>query len=224
MLGNNTGSTASPAYNTISSYLDNAFSSTQGAMLYRSGTAWVALPIGTAGQLLTANGSGANPSWTTYTGSSSITTIGTLGTLTVSGSAYFGNIFTGSWYGGTIGVVYGGTGATSAAGANQNLTPSTATITQGTGLTVNWGTSNAFYLSLGANSTITTFSNAVDGQTITIEVKQNGGSYTLTWPSAVKWSGGTAPTMTATNGKYDVYTFIYNSSLAIYFGSYVQNY
>jgi len=125
---------------------------------------------------------------------------------------------------GTLTIGNGGTNSTNQQGANQNLTTATSTITQGTGLTVNWGTSNAFYLSLGANSTITTFSNAVDGQVITVEVKQNGGSFTLTWPASVKWSGGTAPTMTATNGKYDVYTFIYNSSLSIYFGSYVQNY
>ena len=78
ILGNNTSSSAAPAYNTVSSYLDNAFSSTQGAILYRSGSAWVALPAGTSGQLLTTGGAGANPSWTTYTGSSSITTVGTL--------------------------------------------------------------------------------------------------------------------------------------------------
>jgi len=302
IFGNNTSSSAAPAFNTVSSYLDNAFSSSQGAILYRGASGWAALPAGTSGYLLQTNGSSANPSWvaapsssgtvssfsftnangisgtvTNYTTTPNLTlslgaisptsvstntlTFGsTTGVLTAllgsvstasitgSGQAVFNSgpsisnaSFTGTFtlptsFNGALsassGVVSattltignGGTNSTNAQGANQNLTVATSTITQGTGLTVNWGTSNAFYLSLGANSTITTFSNAVDGQTITIEVKQNGGNYTLTWPSAVKWSGGTAPTMTATNGKYDVYTFIYNSTLAVYFGSYVQNY
>ena len=302
IFGNNTSSSAAPAFNTVSSYLDNAFSSSQGAILYRGASGWAALPAGTSGYLLQTNGSSANPSWvaapsssgtvssfsftnangisgtvTNYTTTPNLTlslgaisptsvstntlTFGsTTGVLTAllgsvstasitgSGQAVFNSgpsisnaSFTGTFtlptsFNGALsassGVVSattltignGGTNSTNAQGANQNLTVATSTITQGTGLTVNWGTSNAFYLSLGANSTITTFSNAVDGQTITIEVKQNGGNYTLTWPSAVKWSGGTAPTMTATNGKYDVYTFIYNSTLAVYFGSYVQNF
>jgi len=45
----------------------------------------------------------------------------------------------------------------------------------------------------------------------------------VTWPT-MKWSGGTAPTMTATNGKYDVYTIYYNATVGAYFGSYVQNF
>ena len=39
-------------------------SSTQGSILYRNGSAWVALAPGTAGQVLQSGGAGANPSWT----------------------------------------------------------------------------------------------------------------------------------------------------------------
>lgn len=35
----------------------------QGSVLYYNGTEWVALPPGTAGQVLTSGGAGANPSW-----------------------------------------------------------------------------------------------------------------------------------------------------------------
>jgi len=125
---------------------------------------------------------------------------------------------------GTLSIGNGGTNSTNQQGANQNLTTATSTLTQGSSITVNLATSNTFYLSLGASSTITTFSNPVDGQVVTIEVKQNGGTFTLTWPSSVHWSGGTAPTMTSTTGKYDVYTLVYNSTLGFYFGSYVQNF
>ena len=37
--------------------------STQGAILYRGENGWVALPPGTAGQILCSGGAGANPSW-----------------------------------------------------------------------------------------------------------------------------------------------------------------
>lgn len=63
VLGNATGSTAAPAYNTMSAALDDAISSTQGTILYRSATGWVGLAPGTATNVLTTGGAGANPSW-----------------------------------------------------------------------------------------------------------------------------------------------------------------
>ena len=147
ILGNNTSSSAAPAYNTVSSYLDNAFSSTQGAILYRSGSAWVALPAGTSGQLLTTGGAGANPSWTTYTGSSSITTVGTLtsgaigtGFTAIPNSALANNSITfgstsqalGSTISAINGVSIGGSSA--AAGTFTSLT-ATGTTTLATSLT-----------------------------------------------------------------------------------------
>lgn len=47
----------------ISSALDTAFSSTQGSVLYRNASAWVALAPGTSGQFLTTQGPAANPNW-----------------------------------------------------------------------------------------------------------------------------------------------------------------
>jgi len=178
----------------------------------------VALPIGTAGQLLTANGSAANPSWTTYAGSSSITTVGTLSNLTVSGNCYFANIQTGTWFGGAIGVAYGGTGTNTAAGGQRALTPATSTISASA---IDWSASNSFYKTLAANTTFT-FSNAQDGQVITICLLNTTSNYTVTWPT-IKWAGGTAPTMT-TGAHYDVYTIYYNATVGAYFGSYVQNF
>lgn len=53
---------------------------------------------GTSGQLLTSNGSGSAPTWSTFTGSTSVVTLGT--------------IATGTWNGTAIGAIYGGTGQT----------------------------------------------------------------------------------------------------------------
>lgn len=58
LLGDGTGFTLSG----LSTVLDS-ISSTQGSILYRNATQWVALAPGTAGQFLSTNGAGANPSW-----------------------------------------------------------------------------------------------------------------------------------------------------------------
>jgi len=35
-----------------------------------------------------------------------------------------------------------------------------------------------------------------------------GGTRTITWPGAVKWPGGVAPTLTATAAKVDILTLV----------------
>jgi len=53
--------------------LDNALGTTQGSIVYRSATAWVALAPGTAGQVLATGGAGANPAWSSSSGGGGIT-------------------------------------------------------------------------------------------------------------------------------------------------------
>ena len=63
------------------------------------------------------------------------------------------------------------------------------------------------YLTLTANCTLT-FPTAVGGQSLTLIIKQGGsGSYTVTWPSEVKWGNASAPTLTTTVGGIDVIGF-----------------
>jgi hypothetical protein len=119
---------------------------------------------------------------------------------------------------GTLPIANGGTGATTANAAQRALTPATSTISASA---IDWSLSNSFYKTLAANTTFT-FSNAQDGQVITICLLNTTSNYTVTWPT-IKWTGGTAPTMT-TGAHYDVYTIYYNSTAAAYFGSYVQNF
>jgi len=127
---------------------------------------------------------------------------------------------------------FGGAFTMSSAGkqaTNQNLTPNTTTVTSGSAVTIDWSKGNSFDLTLtSATAATVSFSNAVDGQVITIAIHQpaSGTATTVSWSgvSTIKWSGGTAPTQTATLSKTDVYTIYYNATAGAYYGSYVQNF
>lgn len=60
---NISGSTATPSDNSLTAIIDNALGSTQGSVLYRGASAWAALGPGSNGNILTAAGGSANPSW-----------------------------------------------------------------------------------------------------------------------------------------------------------------
>lgn len=109
VLGNNSGGTAVPSSLTATNVLD-FIATTQGDVLYRNGSIWTALPPGTNGQVLTTGGASANPSWTTVTGTGTvtsvatnngltggpITTTGTIGLATISSGTVLANITGGS--------------------------------------------------------------------------------------------------------------------------------
>jgi hypothetical protein len=63
LLANISGAAAAPSPSTLTLIMDHVIGSTQGAVFYRSATAWVALSPGTTGQILTTGGAAANPSW-----------------------------------------------------------------------------------------------------------------------------------------------------------------
>lgn len=63
-------------------------------------------------------------------------------------------------------------------------------------------------LTLDANCTIT-FPTAAAGKSFTVILIQDAtGSRTVTWPGTVVWPAGTAPTLTTTATKRDVFTFM----------------
>jgi hypothetical protein len=85
-----------------------------------------------------------------------------------------------------------------------------------TALTLDFNNGNNQLITLTGNCTFT-FSNPVSGAWYSLELLQDAtGSRTVTWPASVKWSGGTAPTLTTTASKTDVMTFYYNGTY--YFG------
>jgi len=93
----------------------------------------------------------------------------------------------------------------------------------GAGGTVNipFSSGNIVNLTLTASTTLT-FSSASLGVYILKVIQGGSGSYTLTYPASVKWSGGTAPTLTTTVSKTDIITLFYDGTT--YFGTYSLNY
>lgn len=96
---------------TITSMMDTAFSSTQGSVLYRNASAWVALGPGTSGQLLSSGGPAANPSWITASGTGTVTSVAAGGGLSASPSPITGS-GTLSLRTPTVQILTSGTGAT----------------------------------------------------------------------------------------------------------------
>jgi hypothetical protein len=78
-------SAAAVSGETLSALIDAAIASTQGDILYRDSSSWLALAPGTSGQLLTSGGAAANPSWTTAAGTGTVTS-GTAGQATYYGA------------------------------------------------------------------------------------------------------------------------------------------
>ena len=75
--------------------------------------------------------------------------------------------------------------------------------------TINLSSGTLFDLTLTANCTYTFPSSPVAGLQFILMQKQDAtGSRTATWPSNVRWAGGTAPTPTTTASRTDVFTFI----------------
>ena len=73
---------------------------------------------------------------------------------------------------------------------------------------------NAYYATT-QNTTFQDPSNAVHGAIISVEIAQGGTPYTVSWDTGAngyEFAASTAPTMTATANKTDIYTFRYNGS------------
>lgn len=101
--------------------------------------------------------------------------------------------------------------------------PSTLTPA-GTTQTIDWSTGDVQKLSMAsATGDVTvTLTNPVAGRTHKILITQGAGGHNVIWPAAVKWNGGTAPTITGTNGKTDQIILLDDGTN--YFGTYFQNY
>ena len=88
-----------------------------------------------------------------------------------------------------------------------------ATLTDGS--TVSWNalTQSVAKVTLGGNRTLGSASSGVTGQFISLLIIQDGtGSRTLTWNAAYEFKDDTAPTLTTTASKGDLFVFRYNGS------------
>lgn len=86
--------------------------------------------------------------------------------------------------------------------------------------TIDWNKGNVQYITLTGATTLT-FIGAAPGMRMILHV---AGAFTPTFPSSVRWSGGTTPTATATSGKKDIYTFVYSGKEGFYDGLASLNY
>ena len=71
---------------------------------------------------------------------------------------------------------------------------------------------NAYY-STSENTTISAPSNATEGAIISIEIAQGGTARTVAWNTVFEFASSTAPTVTATANKTDIFAFRYNGSV-----------
>lgn len=92
----------------------------------------------------------------------------------------------------------------------------------GTSKTVDFSAGNKQNLTLTGNCTLT-FTSPASPCSLVFKLVQDGtGGRTVVWPSSVKWSGGTAPTLTTGAGKVDLVAFYFDGTN--YFGTSSLNY
>lgn len=122
----------------------------------------------------------------------------------------------------TVSTSYAGLGAntfsgTQSLGGNLLVQPklqsyretfTTPAISSGT-LTLDLSGSNFFKVSLNAAITTLSIINTPSSAaaSFTLEFTADGTARTVMWPTAVKWPGGTAPTLTSTSSKTDTFVF-----------------
>jgi hypothetical protein len=71
---------------------------------------------------------------------------------------------------------------------------------------------NAYHVTT-ENTTFSAPSNAVEGAIISVELAQGGSVYTVAWNTVFEFAASTAPTVTATANKTDIFSFRYNGSV-----------
>ncbi|MRX48544.1 hypothetical protein [Pedobacter puniceum] len=119
-------------------------------------------------------------------------------------------------------VVNGGVGVAGTVTAKK-YTITAPTVAAAATTTLNLSEGNLFQVTLGTNISTLSLTNPTPG-TYIIEFTQDAtGSRTVTFPTTNwKWSGGTAPTITAGAGKTDIVTIIYDGTT--YYAAILQNF
>lgn len=98
-----------------------------------------------------------------------------------------------------------------------------ATLTAGASISWNLDDNQVATVTLDQSSTLANPSNQQAGATYVLIVKQPAGNnYTLAFGSDYQFAGGSAPTITASNGAVDVLTFISDGTNL--YGGYLQDF
>lgn len=109
---------------------------------------------------------------------------------------------------------------------NAGLIASSTTVADASTINVDWGKANTFTTTIAATGRTVTFSDVAVGESIKVLVCQDSsGSRTVTtWPAAVRWASGFAPTLTTTANKCDVISFFTATSTATIYGAATMNF
>jgi len=90
-------------------------------------------------------------------------------------------------------------------------------------VTFDWSADNKLKITLTENITAITFTPPAGPCNLVLEVVQGASPYTVAgWPAAVKWPGGTAPTISVGSGAVDIITFFYDGT--DYHGAFLQDF
>jgi hypothetical protein len=215
---------ATPSGANLASALTTALPDTKG------GTGLTALGTGVATFLGTPSGANLASALTSALpdtkGGTGITALGA-GVATFLGTpsgANLGTALTGTLAGAKVAAAVAGVSAGTISAADQSKLDGLQK--QGaaqavSALDIDWSLGGIYTKTLAAGANTFTFSNVLSGRCISVIV--TGAASTLTWPAAVNWAGGVAPTQTA-SGR-DVYTLICTGSagLEVFDGSVVQD-
>ena len=141
-------------------------------------------------------------------GSGKTLTVG--GTLTSTGTATFSGIDVngGAIDGTPIGASSASTGVFTVATASTSAKISQVAITSSSNA-VAWdaqAAANAYYATT-ENTTFSAPSNATEGAIISVEIAQGATPYTVAWNTVFEFAASTAPTVTATANKTDIFSF-----------------
>ena len=147
-------------------------------------------------------------------GSGKTLTVG--GTLTSTGTATFSGIDVngGAIDGAPIGANSASTGVFTVATASTSAKITQVAITSSSNA-VAWdaqAAANAYYATT-ENTTFAAPTNAVEGAIISVEIAQGGSVYTVAFNTVFEFASSTAPTVTATANKTDIFSFRYNGSV-----------
>ena len=199
---------------------------TAGSAAIGNGTELAFTAAGTSGQVLTSNGASA-PTWGSAGGTGTVTSAsiasangfaGSVANATTTPAITISTSITGILKGNATAISAATAGTDYVVPTSPTLTSATITslietktaptISSGT-LTLNCALGNVFHVALNAAITTLTISNIpTTGSAfgITLAFTMDGTARAVTWGAAVKWaSGGTAPTLTSTNAKVDIF-------------------
>jgi hypothetical protein len=188
---------------------------------FDTGSAWEEIIVSSATNAATATTlqTARNINGVSFNGSADITVTAAAGTL--SGSTLASGVTASSLTSvGTLSALAMADGVISRPRFTDYAETYTTPTISGGGLTLNIENGNVFRVSRNANISTVTISNPSgtgNACSFTLIFDANGTSYTITWPSAVKWPAGVAPTITTTASRSDVFVFYTNDAGATWY-------